>query len=196
MAKQTYILMLLFVLCSLSTYATTLTCDMDQSPLIPQFDSDFKIPIICTTDVATLTDYYCYSQVSAYYDNELNAHVRRLFQLNPKYENDEQVIDVFADGTEKKFKINSGYSHLNAFITFENLKVDINYTTEIWCSGNSEVLGWNTTFIPTYKNLDYVASKSVWFGNNASFFLASFFILLVFVLLLAYLLNILKNKGG
>jgi len=192
--KRSILMFFIFILFSTLCYANTIECDIDQNPLIPQILGDFKIPVICSSADLVTNDFFCYTKVMGYYDTDLSEYVPRLFQVNPKFTDDINVIDVFADSQYTSFNLPTGVGYLNAYITAENLQINTNYTLGVICSGGGvEVMTYNTTFIPTYKSMSIVGDKMVWFNENTSYIVALFFIILACCVILGYLIHTIKQ---
>jgi len=124
--------------------------------------------------ICDLTDIEVESCLSYVYKDDV------LLQTNPDIEYIEGIGEVAYFES-----INNEY--VKPYFTKKNLLPDEEFTFTVKCIGNN-INTFSTLIKPTYKNLDIIASRGVWFKGNMVYVIG-FFVVLIFIIILWWIIK-------
>lgn len=147
-----------------------MACDFDINPLINIVGN--KIYWKCSI-ANTSQDYNCISYVKQ------NGAI---IQTSPQQETYSSGLLSKAEETREYFSATNGL--VNPYFTTENLQTNLSYVFGVECSSPNGTLRTEEYVTPMYRDLDELASRTIWLKDNVGYLIGGVMFLIVIIAIL------------
>lgn len=156
-------------------------CTLDKTPVIHK-----KINVVC--EMTTNDNYSCI--VNVYQENGANS---TLLSTNPEYKLNSNNFLFFPQESETRTSFTPENRLLNAYYTDKELRAGATYKIETKCYTGTTTIVSEYIVNPTYHIPDWIATRGIWFSQNAGYIMA---IILIGILVLGIIIYYIKETRG
>jgi len=155
--------------------SSQMDCDYDINPLIDVIGN--RLYWKCTMN-SSITDYSCISYVK---------QEGFIVQTNPQQKTYSSGLIPREQESREFFVAQNGL--VNPYFTTENLKSNVSYVFGVQCSYQGGKLTTEHYVTPLYKNLDELASRTIWVKDNSGYLIGALIFLVVIGFLVAWVVR-------